>query len=71
MRRDYDIFEKFQDGSIHWRATIHGRFESQRKMHKLAERSENEFVAIDIQAQELLPFHMKSDFQSDAKPAHK
>jgi hypothetical protein len=49
MRHDYDIFEKFPDGSTLWRACISGRFETHRKMQELAERSENEFYAIDIQ----------------------
>jgi hypothetical protein len=49
MRHDYDIFEKFPDGSTLWRACVSGRFETHRKMQELAERSENEFYAIDIQ----------------------
>lgn len=55
MRRDYDIFEKFADGSTLWRACISGRFEAHRKMQEYAEYSDNEFFLIDIQATELLP----------------
>ena len=55
MRHDYDIFEKFPDGSTLWRACIAGRYEAHRKMQELAERSENEFYAIDIQAIEHMP----------------
>jgi hypothetical protein len=29
MRRDYDVFEKFPDGSVIWRACITGRHEAQ------------------------------------------
>lgn len=54
MRRDFDIFEKFPDGSTLWRACVPGWFEAQRKMQEFAERSENEFYAIDIQAQNFL-----------------
>jgi hypothetical protein len=50
MRRDYDVFEKFADGSTLWRACVAGRYEAQRKIHELAEHSENEFFLIDIQA---------------------
>jgi hypothetical protein len=50
MRHEYEVFEKFQDGSTLWRACVSGRYEAQRKMHELAERSENEFFLIDIQA---------------------
>jgi hypothetical protein len=55
MRHDYDIFEKFPDGSTLWRACTSGQFETHRKMQELAERSENEFYAIDIQAIKHLP----------------
>jgi hypothetical protein len=58
MRREYDIFEKFTDGSTLWRACVSGRFEAHRKTRELAEHSANEFVAIDIQAGELLPFNL-------------
>ena len=53
MRREYDIFEKFPDGSIVWRVCVRGQFEAKRKVKELAEHSGNEFVAIDIQAEEL------------------
>jgi len=49
MRRDYDVFEKFPDGSTLWRACVCGRFAAQRKIQELAEHSENEFFTIDIQ----------------------
>jgi hypothetical protein len=55
MRRDFDVFEKFPDGSTLWRASVHGRYEAQRKMHELAEQSGSEFFLIDIQAEILLP----------------
>jgi hypothetical protein len=32
MRRDYDIFEKFPDGSTLWRACVAGQYEAQRKI---------------------------------------
>jgi len=55
MQRDYDVFEKFFDGSTLWRACVRGRHEVQRKMQEFKEHSENEFFAIDVQAAELLP----------------
>lgn len=55
IRRDYDIFEKFHDGSTLWRACVSGRFEAHRKMQEFAEFSDNQFFLIDIQATELLP----------------
>lgn len=55
MLRDFDIFEKFPDGSTIWRTCVFGKFEAERKMQELAEHSENEFWAIDIQAGLPLP----------------
>ncbi len=58
MRRPYDVFEKFPDGSTLWRACVAGRYEAQRKIHEFAEHSENEFFLIDIQAGQRLPINM-------------
>jgi hypothetical protein len=55
MRRDFDIFEKFSDGSTLWRACVSGRYEAQRKVQEFAEFSDNEFFLIDVQSVELLP----------------
>jgi len=55
MRREYDIFEKFPDGSTLWRACVAGRYEAHRKIAELAEHSDNEFFLIDIQAGRRLP----------------
>jgi hypothetical protein len=54
MRRNYDIFEKFRDGSITWRASVSGKFEAKRKIQELMELSENEFVVIDDPAEEFI-----------------
>jgi len=50
MRREYDVFEKFSDGSTLWRATVSGRFEALRKTQEFREHSDNEFFTIDIAA---------------------
>jgi len=50
MRRDYEVFEKFSDGSTLWRTCVTGRFEAQRKMQEFKEHSENEFFILDIEA---------------------
>jgi hypothetical protein len=62
MRRDYDIFEKFTDGSTLWRICVRGRYEATRKMQELAERSDNEFLLIDIQAERFLPAAVKAKY---------
>jgi hypothetical protein len=54
MRRDYDVFERFGDGSTLWRATVSGRYEAQRRMHELEEHSTNDFFLINVQVDESL-----------------
>jgi hypothetical protein len=68
MRRDYDVFEKFLDGSTLWRACVTGRYEAQRKVQELREHSENEFFTLDIQA-EFLPPELTTASRLKAKAA--
>jgi hypothetical protein len=69
--RNFDIFEKFPNGSIAWRTCVFGRYEAERKLHKLTEHSNNEFVAIDIQSGERLSIgvHQRSR-QANEKAAN-
>jgi hypothetical protein len=55
MRRNYDIFERFPDGSSLWHACVSGLFEAQRKLQEMAEHSKNEFFAVDLLTHERLP----------------
>ena len=55
MLRNFDIFEKFPDGSIIWRACAFGQFEAERKLQELAEHSKNQVLAVDIESGEPLP----------------
>jgi hypothetical protein len=55
MVRNFDIIEKFPDGSMIWRTCVLGQFEAERKLQELAEHSKNEFLAVDIQSGEPLP----------------
>ena len=56
MRPEYDIFEKLPDGSSIWRVCVPGQYEAERKLDELAEHSENEFFAIEINSRQLQPF---------------
>ena len=67
MRREFDIFEKFHDGSTIWRACMRGRFEAMRKMQELAEHSDNEFLVIDIQCEHFLPVTVKA-VRNESRP---
>src|SRR6266481_9063722 len=68
MRREYDVFERFPDGSSIWRATVSGRFETQRKIQEFAEHSQNNFFTIEIEAGELIPFQLT---RRDSRPLTK
>ena len=48
MIREYDLFEKFSDGSSLWRASILGLEGTQLHLRQLAEKSGNQFYAIDV-----------------------
>ena len=51
---DYDIFQKFPDGSSLWQLCVTGRYNAKRKLQELAEISRNEFYAVDIASGEIL-----------------
>jgi hypothetical protein len=48
MRRQYDIFEKFPDGTVIWRCCVFGQVETERKIQDLIAHSSNEFFAIEL-----------------------
>jgi hypothetical protein len=48
MIREYDIFEKFPDGSSLWRASILGLAGTYFQLRRLAQNSGNQFYAIDM-----------------------
>src|SRR6266849_10905264 len=50
MIREYDLFEKFPDGSSLWRVSVSGLGNARLHLHELTRRSENQFYAIDITA---------------------
>jgi hypothetical protein len=54
LRRDYDIMEKRPDGSLLRRQRVTSKHAVRRKLHELAEKSESEFIVIDVQTGEPL-----------------
>ena len=48
MLHDYHVFEIFPGGFSLWRASIAGRFSTERELQELAEHSQNEFIALDF-----------------------
>jgi hypothetical protein len=58
MRRDFDLFEKFADGSSIWRTCASGQIDAQQKLQNPADHSENEFYSIEKETGEVLPFNL-------------
>ena len=54
MDREYDIFEKFPDGSQIWRAFVKGLIEARARVVELSETSLNEFYAIRTPTKEVV-----------------
>jgi hypothetical protein len=69
MRHHYDIFEKFPDGSSIWCVCVHGWYEAERKMYELADQSENEFYALDIEGNRLVTPGVKRTSRPTVKAA--
>jgi hypothetical protein len=61
MRREYDLFEKFPDGSSLWRDSVLGRENARLYLQKLAQKSEHQFYAIDIVAGKTLHLQWRHD----------
>jgi hypothetical protein len=54
LDREYDIFEKFPDGSHIWRAFVKGLIDARARVEELAESSANEFYAIHTPSKEVV-----------------
>jgi hypothetical protein len=48
MHREFDLFEKFPDGSSLWRACVLGLEGTRLHLQELAQKSGNHFYAIDM-----------------------
>jgi hypothetical protein len=48
MLREYDLFEKFPDGSSLWRACVLGLEGTRLHLQELAQKSGNQFYAIEM-----------------------
>ena len=58
---EYDLFEKFPDGSSLWRACVVGRKNAGVFLRELAKQSKHQFYAINLRTAELLPLKLKRD----------
>jgi hypothetical protein len=61
MSHEYDLFEKFPDGSSLWRASVSGLGNARLQLQELTQKSKNQFYAIDIFAGKILPLNRVHD----------
>lgn len=54
MDREYDVFEKFPDGSHIWRAFVRGLVDARARVAQLSATSSNEFYAIHTPTKEIV-----------------
>jgi hypothetical protein len=54
MKDEYDLFEKFSDGSSLWRDTVPGIKITRLRLQELAQRSKNQFYGINLRSGEVL-----------------
>ena len=61
MKHEYDLFEKFPDGSSLWRDSELGFEPTRLRLQELAQRSENEFYALNVTTGEILASNSERD----------
>ena len=61
MKNEYDLFEKFPDGSSLWRDSVSGFETTCLRLQELARRSENQFYSINLTTGKVLAFNSERD----------
>jgi hypothetical protein len=61
MIREYDLFEKFPDGSSLWRVSVSGLGNARVQLQELTAKSKNQFYALDIVEGKILPLSSRHD----------
>jgi hypothetical protein len=63
MKDEFDLFEKFPDGSSLWRDSVLGFETARLRLQELAQRSKNQFYGINLRSGEVL-------FSNSERDAH-
>ncbi len=58
MTYEYDLFEKFPDGSSLWRACVIGLEGARNHVSDLARRSPNKFYAMNVASGKIMPIEL-------------
>ena len=68
MKNEYDLFEKFPDGSSLWRDSVSGLGTTRLRSQELARRLDNQFYAINLTAGKVLAFNSERDAHGFCAP---
>jgi hypothetical protein len=69
MKREYDLFEKFPDGSSLWRASVSGFETTRLRLKELACSAENQFYAINLTTGEVVASNSEPNAHRFCAPA--
>jgi hypothetical protein len=61
MKHEYDLFEKFPNGSSLWRGSFPGFETTCLRLQELAQKSENQFYAISLTTGEVIAFNSERE----------
>jgi hypothetical protein len=71
MKNDYDLFEKFLNGSSVWRGSFPEFETTCLRLQELAQKSENQFYAVSLTTGEVLTFNSERDARGLLAPLKK
>jgi hypothetical protein len=69
MNHEYDLFEKFPDGSSLWRDSVLGIETTRMRLQELAQKAKSQFYAINLTTGEVLAFKPEMDAHGFPAPS--
>jgi hypothetical protein len=69
MEHEYDLFEKFSNGSSLWRGSFPGFETTCLRLQELAQKSENQFYVINLTTGEVITFNSERDARGLLAPS--
>jgi hypothetical protein len=72
MTHEYDLFEKFSDGSSLWRVSVYGLKNARFQLRDLIQGADSQFYAIDVNVGKTLHFRARRNGQAfeSVRPAN-
>jgi|HubBroStandDraft_6_1064221.scaffolds.fasta_scaffold568632_1 hypothetical protein len=68
IKHEYDLFEKFPNGSSLWRGSFQGFETTFLRLKELAQKSENQFYAISLTTGEVVAFNSERNAREFLAP---